>query len=1029
VIDAPWPEPIASTSDEAATAIVRQLWSKADRIDAAVADVNRLHLLVGKQATDDDSRSVRVVTRTYPITSSGACWQYTVVRQAHGSEFLLFYPSGSTFPDGALVFTGSLDGHGWVTFHRRPFVLYRLHERFNSLVIQQPAAVAAVREQSAVNNPIRTATPAVPSKELGLVSPASVYRSVLSAHFSDHEARSGEDPRPEFAPILAAHQERAYERARDILDRYGGVIIADAVGLGKTFIGLRLLEHATQSGGRVVVIVPAALRHQWERELLYLTSPPVSNPLPESKNIGQADTLDLWVRELGRVTLLSMESLGRSGFDPSPYRGAGLVMVDEAHNFRNPSTQRYRNLADLSRHSRVVLLTATPINNSVLDLQHLLDLYAAPGAFRHLGIPDYRNTFQRAAADGSAIHSIISACVLRRTRNFLKKRYGEIRLRDPRSDREIELRFPKRLPPIAIDYDLAGTYGQLFDGLEEWLDKLRFPFFSSNDGDEHTDHRVTDSGVLLKMILLKRLESSIEAFRRTVIQQLAWCNTALSAMKAGRVLSRPDYRALFKGPEDDPGSQLAFFELMLPSPTMEVSQIDELRVALQGDVQILARIHAALASVGLLGDRKLQRLAELLDGPLADAKVLVFTEFRDTARYIYHALKTRPFIARIDSDSARLGLDRASRRDVIGRFAPRSNDLPEPPTRERVDILIATDVLSEGLNLQDASAVVSYDLPWNPVRLMQRIGRIDRLGAVNDVVTLHHFVPADSLERLLGLMSRLQEKVSTIDASLGIDQPVLAIPNNSDITIQQIRTLAQGPAGLERVENEIEGPLDPEEQAYLDFVELVRCDVETTPTGVAAGVVTDDAFSGRRAVAYWTLTSGDQRRGLWLVCDLDTGCVTEDQNTVLATLRRARTLASTSEEDNGNLRAARTLCDRYATSVKARLEATRIAGDALNPHLPQCRIAAWLSQALRQPHRRLGAGARSTIDDLLSRLARRYTVAAERTIAQLADRLPEAVDPTTIEEIDRLLSACPSGSDRPTQLREIAILLVVGTGP
>ena len=1027
MIDAAWPEPIASTSDEAATAMVRQLWSKAGRVDALVADVNRLHVLVGNHSTQDNSRSVRVVTQAYPTANSGTGWQCTVVRQAPSSEFILFYPGGNTFPDSALVFTGGVAGGGWVTFHRRPFVLHRLRERFNSLVAQQPMAIAAVREQSPINKPIRPATSSAPSQEPELVSPESLYRRVLLAHFSRHEAQGGESQRPGSAPILAVHQERAFERARDILDRYGGVIIADSVGLGKTFIGLRLLEHITQSGRRALVIVPAALRDQWERELLYLMSAPQTSSRLTEKNGEPNDTLDLWVREIGQVTLLSMESLGRSGFDPSPYRGADLVMVDEAHNFRNPVTQRYRRLADLARHSQVALLTATPINNSILDLQHLLDLFAAPGAFRHLGISDYRDTFRRAAAGDGDIRPIISACVLRRTRRFLKAHYGEIKLRDPRSDREIELRFPKRVPPMAVDYDLAGTYGELFAGLEDWLSELRFPFFSSNEDDEYRDRRVTGSGELLKIILLKRLESSIEAFRCTVIQQLAWCNTALSAMKAGRVLSRPDYRALFKGPDDDPGSQLAFFELMLPSPTMEVSQIDDFRSALQSDVQILARIHAALSAVGLLGDRKLQKLVELLDGPLAGKKVLVFTEFRDTARYIYHTLKTRPFVAQIDSDSARLGLDRASRREVIERFAPRSNDVPEPPTRERVEILISTDVLSEGLNLQDASVVVSYDLPWNPVRLMQRIGRIDRLGAVPDVVALHHFVPADALDRLLGLMARLQRKVSTIDASLGMDQPVLAMPTNTDVTIDQIRTLTRDPAGYDRVESEIEGPLDPEEQAYLDFVEFTGGDAQSMPTGVAASVTTDKEVSGRRAVAYWHLDSGDQERGLWLVCDLDTECVTEDQAAAMGTLRRAGAQQASRAVNDSMLHKARRACERYARGVQARLEATRIAGDALSPGLPQCRIAAWLSQSLREPGHRLGAHTRTTIDGLLARLARRYTVAAERMIGQLADRLPETVDPAALRRIDEALSACESNTESPTRLHEIAILLVVGS--
>ncbi len=1020
--DAPWPEPIASASDETATAIVRQLWGRAHRVDALVADVNRLQLLVGAHATNDISPSVRVVTGAYPIGDGGMGWECTVVRRRPRSEFILFYTRGSAFPESALVFTGSLGGDGWVTFHRRPFVLHRLRERFDSLVAQPAIAVGAVREQPFASLP-RPPAVSNPPPEPQLVSPAILYRRVLAAHFAAHDG-GDTNPRPGSAPILATHQQRAYERALHTLERYGGVIIADAVGLGKTFIGLRLLEDVAQSGGRVLVIVPAALRDQWKRELLYLDADNREHSRPPSGDSNSDDTLDLWLGEGGQVTLLTMESLGRSGFDASPYRGADLLMVDEAHNFRNPATRRYHRLVDLARHSKVALLTATPINNSILDLRSLLDLFAAPGAFRHLGISDYRVTFQRAAARDADIRPIVSACVLRRTRAFLKAHYKELKVRDPRTDREIDLRFPTCLPPTAVDYDLAGTYGALFAGLDDWLGELRFPFLNPAQDSDY-DRRVDGSGELLKIILLKRLESSIEAFRCTVIQQLAWCNTALSALNAGRVLTRPDYRALFRGPDDDPGSQLAFFELMLPSPTLQVHRVEEFRNALQHDVQVLARIHAALSAVGMLGDRKLQKLVALLDGPLAHRKVLVFTEFRDTARYIYHALRTRPFVAQVDSDGARLGLERANRREVIERFAPRSNHLPEPPMRERVEILVATDVLSEGLNLQDASDVVSYDLPWNPVRLIQRIGRIDRLGAVAEEVALHHFVPADALDRLLGLMSRLQKKVRTIDASLGMDRPVLALPRDTNLAISQIRTLAREPEGYERVEREIEGPLDPEEQAYLDFIELAGDDIGSIPPGVVASVVHDGQTSGHRAFAYWRLYCGDQERGLWLVCDLDTGSVVEDQAAALDALRRAATLRSGEAAHASTLSNARRICDRYAKSVQARLDASRMAGDSLSPSLPQCRIAAWLSKSLRESGHRLGAQARTQLDGLSTRLAHRYTVAAERSMAQIADRLPEAFDRVILHEVEALLSSSEPRASTPSHLQEIAILLVV----
>jgi len=1019
-----WPEPIVATSDAAAAAMIRELWSRAARIDALIADANRLRVLIAEHGCVNGLRPVRVITGTLPASDSPT-WHYSVSKRAPGPEFILFYPVGSAFPESALIFTGGMDADGWVTFYRRPLVLQRLRERFNSLfVAQQPLAMASsVREQPPFAPPHTAVTRTV---RHDVVSPAELYQRVLAAHFSGIQHEVSGPARPESAPALATHQQRAYERARDILDRYGGLIVADAVGLGKTYVGLRLLERCLASGRRALVIVPAALRDQWERELSYLVVDSTETPAGHGAT-GQPredDNLDLWVRESGNIALVSMESLGRRGVDLSPYKGSDLVLVDEAHNFRNPATRRYRKLADLARHSRIVLLTATPINNTILDLQHLLDLFAAPGAFRHLGISDYRDAFRRAIGGEGDVRPIIAACVLRRTRRFLKAHYGPIALRDPATGHETELRFPKRRSPISVDYDLAATYGELFANLEEWLSALQFPCINPNQKDVESQTDLACSAGLLKIILLKRLESSVESFRCTVIQQLAWCNTALSAIESGRVLTRPDYRATFKGPDDDPGSQLAFFELMLPAPSIDVAQIEDLRRALELDMGILARIHTTLSTVGLTGDLKLRTLIDLIDGPLADHKVLVFTEFRDTARYIYHALKHRPYLAQIDSDGARLGLEPAARREVIERFAPISNNVPPPPNRERVDLLIATDVLSEGLNLQDASVVVSYDLPWNPVRLMQRIGRVDRLGALADVVDLYHFVPADALDRLLGLMSRLQRKLGTINTAMGLDHPVLAPSAINDRASEQIRALARDPDSLLELELELEGPFDPEEQAYIDYAEISHRRTTMQAIGITAVAVERQPPSAQRAVSYWRVRCGGQGRGLWLVCDLDSGCVIEDQAAAIETLRGART-GPFKQPPTRPLMKARRACEGYARSVLASLEAARIAGDSLNPHLPQCRIAAWLSRSLQSSIHRLKPEQRAAIDQLLDRLAHRFTAAGERKLVKLLEELPPSFDPDFLNRIEDHLRPCEPETPESATLEEVATLLII----
>jgi hypothetical protein len=721
-----------------------------------------------------------------------------------------------------------------------------------------------------------------------------------------------------------------------------------------------------------------------------------------------------------------MESLGRLTINPTRYSGADLIVVDEAHNFRNPGTQRYRTLASLVRHSKVVLLTATPINNTLLDLQHLIDLFAAPGAFRHLGISDYRELFARAVLGTGDVRGIVSACVVRRTRRFLRVHYGPVKITDPTAGREIQLRFPRRRRPVAVEYDLAGTYGDLFANLEEWFSQLSFPSIDP--------HEPADAGrspappiELLKIILLKRLESSTEAFRRSVVQQLAWCHTALRATESERVLTRPDYRAVFRGSSDDPGSQLALFELMLPAPSIDAGRIAEFRKQLEHDERILARIHSALSSVGTDEDRKLLRLLELLDGPLAGRKVLIFTEYRDTARYIHHAIRGRPHIAQIDSHAAFLGLEPASRRAVIERFAPRSNSLPEPIDRERVDILIATDVLSEGLNLQDASVVISYDLPWNPVRLMQRSGRIDRLGAVHDFVELYHFAPTHELDRLLGLMARLQGKLATIQGALGLDNPVIGSPADRRRASEQVRMLARDPDGFDKVELELEGPLDPEEQAYIDSVALLNARAIPRAERPATCVIRDVEARRARAVAYWRVNCGSQSRGLWLVCDPESGCVVEDQGTAIDVLRTA-SAGSAKRLDtvpDRTLTAARVACARYAEKTLARFDAARIAGDALRPGLPQCRIAAWLSRGLQSKTHRPASEVRASIDQLLDRLARRFTAAGEWELARIASQLPKYPDSAFVEGLLEMLHTIDRTGEERAEVREVGLLLIV----
>src|SRR5690606_18963958 len=269
-------------------------------------------------------------------------------------------------------------------------------------------------------------------------------------------------------------------------------------------------------------------------------------------------------------------------------------------------------------------------------------------------------------------------------------------------------------------------------------------------------------------------------FRASVARLVRYAEACDGALAAGRVLAPAEHRRLLV-PEggDDDVVQLVLAELALrPAPAdLDVARM---RADLRSDLDALRGVERALAGVDAASDPKLARLVELLDGEARGEKVVVFTEFRDTARHLWRALVRRGGVALVDGGGAFLGTGACGRRQAVERFAPRSNGAREPAARERVDLLIATDVLSEGLNLQDANRVVSYDLPWNPVRLIQRVGRVDRLGSPHAVVYSYHFLPDRGLEPLLGLVARLRAKLLAIGRTVSGEAAVLGADSGSD---------------------------------------------------------------------------------------------------------------------------------------------------------------------------------------------------------------------------------------------------------
>jgi superfamily II DNA or RNA helicase len=552
---------------------------------------------------------------------------------------------------------------------------------------------------------------------------------------SDESLRPGSGTSPF---TLTAFQLEAVARARRILGVRGGVVLADAVGLGKTFVALRLVEEMLGTDGNGLVVAPAALRRMWRRQL---------SRLPGARQ---------------RVGVLSHTQLSRGARTPAgPLAGVRLIVVDEAHRFRNPRTRRYAALARRILDSGadgspagVLLITATPVNNSVADLYHLIRLFAPDEILGDVGVPSLRGAFEAATRAGGedcglgGLRTVVRHLVIRRTRGLVRDRFGETAR--PGSG----VGFPRRASPVVASYPAPG--------MRELVGRVEALELASYDRDWTSGGRAGDAGgtrALLRLGLLKRLESSPAAARSSLERLRAFGDLVHEAAGAGRVVRPRDRPGA--GTDADP-LQLVMTDLVAATAAPG-TDLDGLAASITRDRR---RIDEMVRLLGGKEDPKLAALLDLVD-TLATEPMLVFTEFRDTAAYLGRALSAARRVGRIDGTGAWLGRHPAGRRTVVERFAPVSNGRAPPPEREAVDILVATDVLAEGLNLQDARHVVSYDLPWNPVRLLQRIGRVDRLGSQYPEVVPHLFCPDEGLEEVLGLSRRLRWKLDGIVALVG----------------------------------------------------------------------------------------------------------------------------------------------------------------------------------------------------------------------------------------------------------------------
>jgi hypothetical protein len=490
---------------------------------------------------------------------------------------------------------------------------------------------------------------------------------------------------------LLPHQVAAAQRLAASLRTFGGALLADAVGMGKTYVALAVAGRYPH----VTAVVPACLQSQWSRV-----------------------SCDVAVR----LTTVSHELLSRGGQIPA----SDLVIIDEAHRLRNRATIRYDRCARTLAGAHVLALTATPVVNGVGDLLSLLRLFLPDSALAFLGVPTL------APHDDQALAGRLARAVTRLT---------VARPAEALADTGLSL-------PAIRDGTViraATAPGATMALLERALDELTFPGVPRG-----TAH-------LLRAHVWHRLASSSSALRETLRRHLAYTDRALTVSDTPP--RRRDLRFLL-GPGDDLQLELAGLLTETHGPAVVAADLAAERHRL---LSLLQRLPCGG------GSPKSRRLAALLGA--RPRRAIVFCGSVATAHELARDLSWRR-LAVVAGGRAKIASGPVALETALDLFAPvarRSRRVADG--RHQIELLIATDLVSEGLDLQDADTVIHYDLPWTPVRVAQRIGRIARLGSVHSVADVHWFAPPASVERRLQLEQRLARKVAL--------QLALAVPSTS----------------------------------------------------------------------------------------------------------------------------------------------------------------------------------------------------------------------------------------------------------
>lgn len=733
-------------------------------------------------------------------------------------------------------------------------------------------------------------------------SPEFIYFMTLYHVFSEFLDDISEDVLPNEATGFKQSKiwSMLYDFQRDAvlaiinkLEKYNGCILADSVGLGKTFTALAVIKYYENRNKSVLVLCPKKLAANWNT----YRDNYVNNPIAVDRlNYDVLFHTDL-SRNGGTSNGLDLDRLNWGNYD--------LIVIDESHNFRNgeggagthksDGENRYqvlmRKVIRAGVKTKVLMLSATPVNNRFYDLRNQLALayegdadvmdqrlnttksideifrqaQRAFNAWSELK-PEQRTTDALLRTLDFDFFEVLDSVTIARSRKHIERYYDTSEIG----------KFPERLKPISLrpnltDLDQAIDYNQIY----ELLSSLTLCIYTPSDyifpskldkymdrGKANLTMQGREFGIqrLMSINLLKRLESSVFSFNLTLKRIWQLIHTTIEGIDHYEKYGNADI-TMYEAGESDfdmEDSNTDFFSVGKKTKIdLEDMDYKSWRKALQQDADNLELLILMVADITPEHDTKLQTLFRLLDDKMAhpinpgNKKVIIFTAFSDTAGYLYehvseymknrYGLDTAVITGAIDGKTTAKGL-KPTLNNVLTCFSPISKDkavlLPNNPTE--IDVLIATDCISEGQNLQDCDYLINYDIHWNPVRIIQRFGRIDRIGSRNASIQLVNFWPNMTLDDYINLKSRVETRMKITVMTATGDDDLINPEEKGDLEYrkQQLKRLQEEVVDLEDMSTGISIMDLGLNEFRLDLLAYIKNhgDLEKTPRGLHAVV-------------------------------------------------------------------------------------------------------------------------------------------------------------------------------------------------